>query len=114
MPPVTPQAWGAFSSVVCSKTSIIATYTSNHTLQQLELPGVPRDIVSLLELNKESNGQAAYLKIINAHFSGDFDVQPFVEMDMKVLPHAVAWMARGRTLNGMYQLVKNIGSELPS
>ncbi|KAL7530042.1 hypothetical protein ACHAWF_009581 [Thalassiosira exigua] len=110
--PLTTQAWSAFSSVLCRKSSIMATFSSNHTLQELELPGVPREVASLLKMNKKSNVKAARLKIINT-FSGDFDVRPFVEMDIKVLPRAVAWMARGSTLNGMYQVVKcTIGIEV--
>ncbi|KAL7552931.1 hypothetical protein ACHAWF_017531 [Thalassiosira exigua] len=107
MPPVTPQAWNALSLVLCNTSSIMATFSSNHVLQVLELAGcVPREVASLLKLNKQSKSEAARFKIVNAHFSGDFDVRPFVEMEMKTLPHALAWMARGNTLNGMYQLVK--------
>ncbi|KAL7548482.1 hypothetical protein ACHAWF_011762, partial [Thalassiosira exigua] len=103
---LTSQAWDALSSVLCSTSSIMETFSSNHSLQELQLHcPVPGDVASLLELNKNSNGKAAYLKIVNNHFSGNFDVHPFVEMDKKILPRVLAWMARGSTLNGMYQLL---------
>ncbi|KAL7550348.1 hypothetical protein ACHAWF_013589 [Thalassiosira exigua] len=111
---ISSQAWAALSSVLCSTSSIMATLSSNHTLQRLELiRSIPRDIASLLKLNRTNIGQTAHLKIVNTHFSGDIDMHPFVEMGAKMLPHAVAWMARGNTLNGLYQLVKYaIGREV--
>ena len=39
--------------------------------------------------------QAAHLKIIKTHFSGrDSNMQHFMDMDLSVRPHAIAWMAR--------------------
>ena len=53
-------------------------------------------ISSALQMNQcNSNIQAARQKIIKCHFSfSDFSIQPFVDMDLEVLPHVVAWMGR--------------------
>ena len=49
-------------------------------------------------------------KIMMVHFSGDVikDINThFVDMDMKVLPYAVAWMAGGGLSFG-YEFVRNM------
>jgi hypothetical protein len=50
---------------------------------------LPED-VTLLRFNKENNqNEAAQLKIIMTHFSGpNIKMQPFIEMDLSVKPHA--------------------------
>ena len=57
---------------------------------------LPEGVNSLLRLNRENSmSQAARLKIIKNHFSGDnIDMQPFLGMKLEVWPHAAAWMAR--------------------
>ena len=53
--------------------------------------------------------EAARRKILKVHFSGDFSMQPFIGMDLKTLPHAIAWMAKdeyGSSL--LYQFVRNM------
>ena len=88
--------------VLCNESSIIATYQSNHTLDDLGEGGeshlhdnyLPEDINSLLRVNRENGKhQAARLKIIRTHFSGvNINLEPFLDMGLKMLPHAVAWM----------------------
>jgi hypothetical protein len=55
---------------------------------------LPASIISLLRINKESSkSQSARIKIINTHFSGShINTQVFTEMDVKVLPVAIAWL----------------------
>ena len=69
---------------------------------------LPSDLTTLLLLNQENtNTKAARRKILNVHFYGDFNMQPFIDMDLKALPHAIAWMARdeyGSSL--LYQFVR--------
>jgi len=95
--------WAAFSRVVCNTSSIMDTYHSNHTLQRLredDYDGeLPEDLRSLLRMNREnSRSAAARLKIIKTHFREGFTVHPFIDMESKVLPHAIAWMGKhGRT-----------------
>ena len=91
--------WTAFSRILCNTSSIMDTYRSNHTLQRLtdddDEVRLPEDLNSMLHLNREKGKrQAARLKIIRTHFPGGFVVEPFVGMDLNVLPHAIAWMGR--------------------
>ena len=121
--------WDAFSHALCDKSSVNATFSSNHTLQRLvepdkrhlsssrsslwpwdlaDEPDLPPDLQNLLRLNRENTKiEASRRKILNVHFSGDFNMQPFISMDLKALPHAVAWMAKdeyGSSL--LYQFVR--------
>ena len=96
---ITASGWAAFSRVLCNTSSIMDTHCSNHTLQRLtdaddDDVRLPEDVRSLLQINQEnSKRQAARLKIITTHFPEGF-VQPFISMDLNVLPHAIAWMGR--------------------
>ena len=87
----------------CCATS--QTSWANHTLKRLsseDLYGngdeshLPADVLSLLRINRENSvSQAARIKIINTHFSGsEINMLPFMEMNLNVRPHAVAWMAK--------------------
>jgi hypothetical protein len=102
--------WDIFSTVICNESSITATFNSNHTLQYVHGLPVPREMQALLKLNRENTRfDAARRKIIKVHFNGaDISIQPFIDMNLKDLPHAVAWMARdeyGSSL--LYQFVRN-------
>lgn len=80
----------------------LINYQSNHTLEQLcgeydEIVRLPEDLISLLLFNKKKNcdGQAARLKIIKTQFSGsEISMLPFMNMDLSIRPHAIAWMFR--------------------
>ena len=132
---VSPRGWGALSNILCNKSSIIDTYQSNHTLQRvcqrnMELV-LTDDLQSLLELNRSQQGNrsqpAAAQKIIKTHFTGRcINLKPFVDMELNVLPHALAWIVRnarcGDFANGfslLYQFVQNMhllfecGSDTP-
>ena len=95
--------WSAFSRALCNPLNIMSTFQSNHTLQTF-VSGCPlrflpiwENIQSLLRLNREnSHSEAARLKIIGTHFLGPkgFAVQPLVDMDLALLPRAIAWMRR--------------------
>ena len=117
----------AFSELLCNKTTVMETFYSNHTIQtisplkngdddeedddiyELGSSGLSENVRSLFQLNREnSKMEAARRKIINVHFTEDCNMQPFVDMDLEVLPHVIAWMARdeyGHTL--MYQFLRN-------
>ena len=54
---------------------------------------------ALLKLNRENTRfEAARRKIIKVHFSSgdDISMQPFIDMNLKVLPRAVSWLARDK------------------
>ena len=110
--------WDALLNVLCNKSSIDATFNSNHTLQRVIDPQyldgegeseLPSDLTILLKLNRENNkAEAARRKILDVHFSGSFSMQLFINMELKSFPHFIAWMARdehGSSL--LYQIVRN-------
>lgn len=98
-PTITRNGWSALSQALCNTSSIMGTYNSNHTLQKLgeeyREDELPEDVRKLLDINSDnSKSEAARLKIIEHHFRQSFAVSPFLEMEWKVLPHAIAWMCR--------------------
>jgi Ran GTPase-activating protein (RanGAP) involved in mRNA processing and transport len=86
MTSITSNGFAAFTHLLCNSTSIVTTYQSNHTIEELwkkdddeyddddeddESNTLPEDLINLLRLNKENSpNEAARLKIINTHFSG--------------------------------------------
>ena len=125
---VTITNWDALSNVLCNKSSINTTFNSNHTLQRIIDPKysdesrLPSDLQTLLQLNRENTkSEAARRKILKVHFSGTFNMQPFIDMDLNALPHAIAWMARNEYGSSLtYTFVRNttlfvgIGGEVRS
>ena len=110
--------WDALSNAMCNNSSIDATFNSNHTLERTIDPDdeiddesrLPSDLHTLLQLNRENTKiEAARCKILQCHFSGsDISIQPFIDFDLKALPHAIAWMAKdehGSSL--LYTFVQN-------
>jgi len=74
-----------------------------------------------LRINQENGkSQAAWLKIIKKHFSGaNINLEPFLNMGMKVLPYAVEWVGRDNGtaandegFNLLYQLCRGVIKEL--
>ncbi|KAL9186789.1 hypothetical protein ACHAXT_010509 [Thalassiosira profunda] len=110
--------WEPLAMVLCNRTSIAATFNSNHTLQRLTRKGcryysseewrLPSDLRNSLIINRENGPvEAARRKILDVHFGGEFSMDPFLEMDLKVVPRLVSWMARddhGSTL--LFQYVR--------
>lgn len=96
------EAISALSQLVCNKSSIMATYHSNHTLQKVTGHLSHYKIQPYLDFNRNCNlSNARRRKIIRTHFNSlncidgcRINVQPFVEMDLELLPHAASWMAR--------------------
>jgi hypothetical protein len=119
---ITSIGYDALTCMMCNKRSILSTFNSNHSLEKIILDifaydddddddeeeeeyededeqlmaKLPIELKTLLQINKENNkSQAARLKIINTHFSGnDINMEPFMKMDVNVRPHAIAWMAK--------------------
>jgi hypothetical protein len=89
--------YAALTRTLCNKSSILSTYHSNHTLNMLDgSTCLPEELTSLLLINKYNNkNQAARLKIIKTHFSGnDIKMKTFAKMAVNVRPHAIEWMAK--------------------
>ena len=56
---------------------------------------LPEDLISLLKINRENNESQAARLIMDVHFGGsDMNMQPFIEMDLKVKPVAISWVAQ--------------------
>ena len=75
------------------------TFLSNHTLESLgDDEDIPADVASLLALNRrfEDKKQVAIKKILKHH--RHFDMQPFFEWELKVLPIAVNWFDHAQSI----------------
>ena len=81
---------------------------SGHLNRELWLR-LPPDLQKSLHLNRDLGPVgAARRKIIDTHFSGNFSMEPFLDMDTGVLPQVMAWMAKddhGKPL--LYNFIKN-------
>ena len=92
--------YASFSNIFCNNASILSTFHSNHSLEKLSWTNheryLPEKLMSLLRINrKNSNNQAARIKIIKTHFSGsNINTQIFARMEVNVLPTVIAWMGR--------------------
>ena len=110
---ITARGWAALANVLCNKSSLESIYNSNHTLRNVGLGDVPRDLAVYLRMNENDNKhEVARQKILKYHFAdGDEKVEEFVDMDMTVIPHAIAWIGRDST--GHY-LLYNVVRSLPT
>jgi len=103
----------ALSTLLCNKADINSIYTSNHTLQIVVSSRGSRELSSYLKLNRNGNkAEVARQKIIQYYFiNGEDNMQEFVDMELRVLPHALGWMCRNDTgLSLLYQLVRSMPS----
>jgi hypothetical protein len=106
---VTSIGYDTFICTLCNSSSIMSTFNSNHSLEEIDVEiydnedeeqllrdFLPEELTSLLQINKENNkNQAARLKIIKTHFSGNsIRMEPLTTMAVNVRPHAIAWMAK--------------------
>jgi len=112
---ITSKGWKAFSKILGgNRRTIMVTYRCNHTLQTLlgdewTLSG---DLMLLLLMNREGNkSHVARQKIIKYHLHGSFDMQPFVDMDLRTMPHVIAWMGRDG-ISLLYHFIRNMQSNL--
>jgi hypothetical protein len=126
---VTSNGYDTFTCTLCNSSSILSTFNSNHSLEevsfevydnefeQLLCDVLPEELTTLLQINKENNkNQAARLKIIKTHFSGnDIKMEPFAKMAVNVRPHAIEWMAKDmhlyEFLRAMPSLLEKVESE---
>ena len=117
---ITKRGWDALSAVLCNKSSIENTFTSNHTLED-GVYGPGSLLGDLLDINKNNNASdAARIKIMRYHFAEESNgnenemssgIRTLSVMDWSVLPHAMAWMGRKHDREGhstMYQLLRCI------
>jgi len=96
---ITERGWNVLSNILCNKTSIEATSSSNHTLQLISdeyhyEQELPEDIRSLVRFNRAND--TVRRKIIRSHFSNN-GMQLFIDdndIDAGVIPHILAWIGR--------------------
>ena len=97
---ITAEGWTPFSKLLCDTSSVNKTYLSNHTLEDLgntryvRPQELPTDLAFSLELNSssEDKGQVAMIKIMRHH--SHFNVQPFLEWELKLLPLIICWLEK--------------------
>lgn len=99
---LTVDGWNTLSHAICDKSSIEATYSSNHSFHTLRgsmLLWCPHTIILLLRMNKsiEDKAEVARQKILKYHFSGGKkDIQVFARMPENHMPFAIAWIGRNK------------------
>ena len=93
---ITREGWAHFSKLLCDTSSVNKTYSSNHTLQYVGDDRGDFDVRYLLVLNKrEDKRQVAITKILHVH--SHFDMKPFFEWELKVLPLMIQWFTKAST-----------------
>ena len=91
-----------FSKVLCNTSSIEQTYSSNHTIETLNLGyNNGQHLASLLSMNTHTNkSHVAIKKILKFH--PNIDMEPLFEWDaegehtLKALPYVMNWIERAR------------------
>jgi hypothetical protein len=98
---ITSVGYALFTCILCSNSSILTTYHSNHSLEKLCCKSravytfLPEYLRFLLRINREnSNSQAAHIEIIRIQFRGVINTQIFTNLEATVLPSAISWMRR--------------------
>eukprot|EP00956_Cyclotella_meneghiniana_P041910 scaffold244582_cov43-Cyclotella_meneghiniana.AAC.2 len=103
-------SWSSFPSLLCNKSSIEATYVSNHSLQYLtstyaDFNTVPVEIYSVLHSNKVPDKHAvAREKILQHHKLEDVN---FIHSS---LPVAMSWIGKSDSNFGLSQQYRLIRS----
>lgn len=110
---ITFVGYAAFTCILCSNSSILTMYHSNHSLEKLcfKLHTVytflPEELRFLLRIKRENSiSQAASIEIIRIQYSGSvIKTQIFTNLEVTVLPSAISWMGRDGGSNGIGDLV---------
>mmetsp|Transcript_14955 Transcript_14955/g.32251 ORF Transcript_14955/g.32251 Transcript_14955/m.32251 type:complete len:479 (-) Transcript_14955:1180-2616(-) len=98
---ITSTGWHAFLRLLCDTSSIENTRKANHALQSIGTVHQARrldtkllaDLSFNLNLNKNRNkGYVAQQKILRHHFTGEFNMGPFVGMELTVIPFLISWI----------------------
>ena len=102
---VTYTGWGHLHRLLCDQSSIYSICASNHTLRSFgsTIPDDSYPMLSpLLCLNQLGDKKETQReKILYYYFrdSGSLNLQKFLAMKLKVLPHAISWIGRGSICN---------------
>jgi hypothetical protein len=108
----------ALDKLLCDATTFERISASNHVLEKIELSPNPfrphpmplsRMAKECLELNKDLNKtQVICNKIFRFYFVGEFDVSPFSNMVVSVLPEVVSQIESTDELSAIYRLLRHI------
>jgi len=118
-PSITKTGWSHFSRLLCDKSSITSIYESNHTVNYFGPERLPLDLDDLVKLNEHENKkEVAREKILRHYFQDGANIQEFLDMKLKVLPHAMAWLGGESSWTGgkntgrtpLYQLLRSLPS----
>jgi hypothetical protein len=108
--------WAPIYDLVCNKSSVGATFNSNHKLERLEVPHdfnstVPLGIYSMVYFNQNTNKQVVAIdKIVHCHKLDDIDYLP------STLPLVLCRLGRSNTnksLGQMYSIICKNRHEIP-
>ena len=102
---ITSIGWQSLLNLICNETSISTTYQSNHTLCQLYTK-TPEQVAGrtwqgrtwqrlrgMLAVNGAGKRLAPLSKIHYIHFKDNFGVQPLLNMNVKIMPRFIYWIA---------------------
>ncbi|KAL9188184.1 hypothetical protein ACHAXT_006562 [Thalassiosira profunda] len=95
---ISDRGWTAVMACLCDTSSIVQTFTSNHTLEYLTEEfwsnSLPDKVDAALHWNHNGNKfELARQKIMRHHFSGAAsDLGVFARMKTNVMPHAISWL----------------------
>jgi len=99
-----------FYKVVCDKTSVNSTFSSNHTIE--EILSTNHHLTCLLGCNQYLKENAAINKIFHCH--PNIDMEPFFEMgiedserNLKGLPYVIDWFERAKEAVLDISFIKN-------
>ena len=102
---ITNRGWDAVSNLLCNRTSIMDTYHSNHTLQDLCDYIPDDDLRSYLDLNRNKDkAEISRQKVLQTHFSGSEDgdtsnMQELLDIELETMATAIAWIGRPTPIN---------------
>ena len=109
-------SWSSITNVLCNTSSIYHIRNSNHTLKTFEIiwreiGGVEfSQIRHCLKLNKYvDKSKVIRKKIARYYFVGNFDVTPFTNMAVSVLPRVLA-MIEGDAMDRQYAIFRLLRS----
>jgi len=102
------------TSLLCDETTIMSTYNSNHTLNDLGRHMTDPKLCSYLELNKKTpdKGLVATAKVIKVHFAHNFQLGNFDSMKSPVLAQVVSFVNQGfHVWNEAFNVERDLESE---
>jgi hypothetical protein len=97
--------------LLCDVSSIQSISNSNHTLESIDISGHELSSLSEQCLKLKNNGNKATVirsKILLYYFVGEFDVSPFVDIALSVLPEGMSQVEGENNQSAIYRLPRCI------